>query len=180
MGNTADQVHNMGNVWCVTLWDMRANLITKHGFAIGNELALRLVTDGMKLSPVNPNFLQARDGIIQADLVNNAAANSRELWAAFAKRGMGIGAIAPQATVSVGVTESYDEPGNIVVTPVSAFSTIGLAGGPFSPSSQTYTITNNGVSPLNWTALKTQAWTDLSATSGSIAQGARMSCDLES
>jgi len=99
VGTQADQVHNMGNVWCVALWDLRANLITKHGFTIGNELALRLITDGMKLTPANPNFLQARDGIIQADLVNSAGADSRELWAAFAKRGMGLSAIAPPATV---------------------------------------------------------------------------------
>lgn len=172
VGNQADQVHNMGNVWCVALWDMRANLITKHGFTIGNELALRLITDGMKLTPANPNFLQARDGIIQADLVNSAGADSRELWAAFAKRGMGISAIAPPATVSAGVTESYDVPGSLQVTPSAAFNPGGLVGGPYSPSSQSYTLTNNSAAPMNWTASKTQTWTSLSSTSGTIAPGA--------
>ena len=67
----ADEVHNQGEVWCVTLWEARANLIKKWGYAVGNKLMLQLVTEGMKLSPANPNFLQARDAIIQADLVNN-------------------------------------------------------------------------------------------------------------
>src|SRR5438093_5959650 len=79
----ASEVHNQGEVWCVTLWDARANLINKYGYAVGNQLILQLVTDGMKLSPANPTFLQARDAIIQADLVDNAGANKNELWSAF-------------------------------------------------------------------------------------------------
>lgn len=172
VANTADQVHNMGNVWCVTLWEMRTNLILKHGFAVGNQLALRLVTDGCKLSPANPNFLQARDAIIQADLVNNAAANQRELWAAFAKRGMGLSATAPAATTTVGISEAYDVPDDLLVTPVSGFDSQGVAGGPFSRTSRIYTIQNNSTSSVNWTAAKTQSWTTISATSGTLAAGA--------
>ncbi|MBX7209167.1 MAG: M36 family metallopeptidase [Verrucomicrobiaceae bacterium] len=172
VANTANQVHNMGNVWCVTLWDVRANLITKHGFATGNQLALQLVTDGMKLSPANPNFLQARDGIIQADLVNNAGANKAELWAAFAKRGMGVSASSPAATTTVGLVEAYDVPGLLAVTPTTAYDTIGVQGGPFSVTSRDYTLTNNDTVPVNWTAAKTQTWTTLSATSGTLAPGA--------
>src|SRR5205814_1880347 len=36
--------HKEGEVWCVTLWEARANLITKYGFATGNQLILKLVT----------------------------------------------------------------------------------------------------------------------------------------
>ena len=50
------EVHNLGEVWCSALWEVRANLIAKYGFAAGNQLALQLVTDGMKLSPVDPSF----------------------------------------------------------------------------------------------------------------------------
>ena len=80
------------------LWELRANLIGKYGHAIGNPLALQLVTDAMKLCPLNPNFLQSRDAIIQADLVNRAGDDISELWAAFAKRGMGAGATSPVST----------------------------------------------------------------------------------
>ena len=44
----------MGEVWCVTLWDARANLISKCGWTNGNWLMLQLVTDAMNLSPPNP------------------------------------------------------------------------------------------------------------------------------
>lgn len=85
----AAEVHNEGVVWCVTLWEARANVIREHGFAAGHRLILQLVTDGLKLSPPNPTFIQARDAILQADRVNNDGANLRELWLAFAKRGLG-------------------------------------------------------------------------------------------
>ena len=71
----ADEVHNQGEVWCVTLWEMHANLVHKYGWAIGNELTLQLTTDGMKLTPGLPNFLQARDAIILADSIDNGGAN---------------------------------------------------------------------------------------------------------
>ena len=110
VGTSATEVHNMGEVWCVTLWQARANLIAKYGWAVGNQLILQLVTDGMNLSPANPNFLQARDGILQADQVDNAGANLTELWAAFAKRGMGKSATSPASSTTTGLVEAYDVP----------------------------------------------------------------------
>lgn len=106
----ADEVHHQGEVWCVTLWEARANLIRKHGFP-GNQLMLQLVVDGMKLGPANPTFLEARDAILLADLVNNGGVNSAEIWAGFAKRGMGVSAVAPPSDTTLGVVEAFDVPG---------------------------------------------------------------------
>ena len=39
-------------------------LIARRGFADGTRASLQVVTDGMKLTPINPNMLQERDGII--------------------------------------------------------------------------------------------------------------------
>ena len=58
------------------------------------------------------------------------------------------------------------------VTPVSSFSSSGPYGGPFSVSSVTYTLTNNGNTSLNWTAAKAATWFTLSSTSGTLAAGA--------
>ncbi len=113
IGNTADEVHNVGEVWCVTLWEARANLIASHGFA-GNDLILQLVVDGLKLSPGTPNFLQSRDAILQADLVANGGANLGALWAAFAKRGMGASATSPNGSTTTGIVEAFDQP-NLVL-----------------------------------------------------------------
>ncbi len=105
----ANEVHNSGEVWCMTLLECRAALWNALGFP-ANELMLQLVTDAMKLSPANPNFIQARDAILQADLVNNAGVNSGLLWTAFAKRGLGYGAASPNGNSTSGVVESFTVP----------------------------------------------------------------------
>jgi uncharacterized repeat protein (TIGR01451 family) len=106
----ADEVHNQGEVWCVTLWEMHANLIHKYGWTVGNQLTLQLTTDGLKLTPGFPNFLQARDAILLADQIDNNGANLAEIWQAFAKRGMGFSATSPDGSTTAGVHEAFDVP----------------------------------------------------------------------
>jgi len=106
ISSSASEVHNVGEVWCNTLMECRAALWDVYGFA-GNQLMMQLVLDGLKLQPANPNFLQARDAIIQADQIDNGGANYCTLWTAFAKRGMGITATSPSGSSSSGVVESF-------------------------------------------------------------------------
>jgi hypothetical protein len=89
--------------WCSMLWEMRASLIKKHGFETGAGLVIQLVTDGLKLSSPNPNFIQARDAILLADRILTSGANQPEIWAAFSKRGMGYSAKAPDSRTTTGV-----------------------------------------------------------------------------
>ncbi len=165
------EVHNQGEIWCAALWEVRSNLIAKHGFATGNELALQLVTDGMKLSPPDPNFLQARDAIIQADVVNSGGANHNELWAGFAKRGMGSSAWSPDSSMTAGVIEAFDNGDDLHATPEPGFAASGTQGGPFLPACQTYTLTNQGAAPLDWAAVHSQSWLDATPASGQLAPG---------
>ena len=109
-GSFAAEVHNQGEVWCVTLWEARANLIDSLGPVAGNQTILRLVTDGLKLAPENATFLEARDGILKADEVLTGGANLSDLWLAFAKRGMGYSASVPTSDTTRGVQEAYDLP----------------------------------------------------------------------
>ena len=116
--SSADEVHNSGEVWCITLWELHANLVHKYGWSRGNELALQLATDGMKLTPPFPNFLEARDAIILADTIDNGGANVAEIWSAFAKRGMGASATSPDGTTTAGVFEAFDVP---IISSVAVF-----------------------------------------------------------
>lgn len=173
-GGSADEVHNQGEVWCVTLWEVRANLIAKHGAAAGNELVLRLVTDGMKLAPANPNFVQARDAILQADLVYSAGANRNELWSAFSKRGLGAGASSPGSGSTVGLVESYDFPDTLSVTPSASFTASGSIGGPFAPEVFPFSIYNSGTSALQWSVTSSEGWLSFPVASGSLVAGGQI------
>ena len=77
-----------------------------------------------------------------------------------------------------GVTLTVNAPGVLTVTPATGLTSTGPAGGPFSPSSQTYTLQNTGGTSLDWTAAKTQAWTSLYVTSGTLAAGASVNVDI--
>ncbi|MCL6520371.1 MAG: hypothetical protein K6T99_11115 [Armatimonadetes bacterium] len=62
--------------------------------------------------------------------------------------------------------------GSLQVSPNTDFESIGEPGGPFYPSSITYTLTNIGYSSLDWNATKTASWITLSKTSGNLEPGA--------
>jgi len=62
-------------------------------------------------------------------------------------------------------------PGVLLVTPADGISASGTQGGPFSPSSKTYTLTNTGGIPINWMVSKGQTWVSLSSTYWVLAGG---------
>jgi hypothetical protein len=105
--SSASEVHNIGEVWCNVLLEGRAALWSVYGFA-GNQRMMQLVIDGMKVSPQNPNMVQARDAILQADQADYGGADFLTLWNVFSKRGLGPGAASPGGTSAAGVVESYD------------------------------------------------------------------------
>ncbi len=70
-----------------------------------------------------------------------------------------------------GVNLTVLTPGELSVSPVNTFSVMEAVGGPFSPSSQDYTLSNTGSISLNWTASATATWLNLSAVSGTLAGG---------
>ncbi len=80
--------HADGEIWVETLWDLRAGLIADHGAGEGVNRARALITDGLRLAPANPSFLDMRNAILQADL-NRGFGDSGRIWAVFAERGMG-------------------------------------------------------------------------------------------
>ncbi len=168
---SASEVHNIGEVWCATLWEARANIINKYGWTVGNQLMLQLVTDGMNLSPANPTFLQARDAIIQADQVDTGGANRGALWTAFAKRGLGLTATSPASSTTTGVKEAFDVPDSLQITP-AVLSSSGPVGGPFTPNPAYFAVTNAGTNSLTWSLSNTAAWITVAPAGGTLTSGA--------
>jgi hypothetical protein len=159
--------HFNGTIWCQTLWDVRANLIQALGSAeAGNNLVMQLVVDGMKLTPASPTFLEARDAILQAEMIFTGGMHRNQLWQAFAKRGMGASAVALDAD-SEAVTEAFDLPSDMGVSTPVTVNANGTQGGPFNPATTTFTVINNtGVAGFAWTATPDQPWISVVPASG--------------
>ncbi|NQU38885.1 MAG: hypothetical protein HQ523_02940 [Lentisphaerae bacterium] len=162
---TGGEVHNVGEIWCAVLWDMYWNLVDVYGFdpdlhagVGGNNIAMQLVIEGLKLTPSDPTFLVARDAIVQADLLTYGGTHLSEIWLAFARRGMGPLAEDGGGHNSLDVTESFDLSGGVVL-PDSPYVAIGEPGvGPFLPSNQVYRIMNLSTSPANWQVTNSAPW----------------------
>ncbi len=111
VGGSASEVHNSGEVWCNMVWEMAASLMKTYGVEEGRTRAMQYAADGLKNTPNAPTFGQARDGIVTA-----ANASHPEdvplVWQAFAKRGLGEGAVSPVSGSNnhSGITESFVAP----------------------------------------------------------------------
>ena len=108
--------HGVGEIWAAMLWEVYWNLVDDYGFDAdfyngtgGNNLAMQLVMDGLKLQPCVPTFVAARDAILAADVAGNGGVNECRIWEGFAKRGLGASAVAGGSGVG-DETEAFDLP----------------------------------------------------------------------
>ncbi len=109
--------HGVGFVWATMLYDLSWALIDKYGFdadliggAGGNNIALQLVTDGLKIQPCSPGFVDARDAILLADQINNNGDNECLIWDVFARRGLGFSAAQGSTNDRCDGTQAFDMP----------------------------------------------------------------------
>ncbi len=112
--------HANGTVWCTALWDMTWAIIQQRGRIEpnlfngaadgGNNIALQLVMQGMKLQPCQPGFLDARDAILKADSLLYQGQYQNTIWAAFARRGMGYSAVQGSSSSATDQVAASDLP----------------------------------------------------------------------
>lgn len=126
--------HTTGEVWCNMIWTMTWDLIAQEGISPvladasisgGNSIALKLVLQGMKLQPCNPGFVDARNGILDADTLLFGGAYSDVIWKAFAKRGLGYSANENAVNNVKDGVAAYDLPPGVSFTsPVTTFTAV--------------------------------------------------------
>lgn len=121
--------HGVGSVWCAMLWDLTWDLIEEEGTGTndiyfgstganrggGQNIALRLVLDGMKLQGCNPTFEISRDAILAADEATYGGDYKCLIWEAFARRGLGASASSGTTSRSDGI-EAFDTPSSLLLT----------------------------------------------------------------
>ncbi len=109
--------HGVGFLWCTMLWDMYWPLVNQYGFdpdlingTGGNNLAMQLVLEGMKIQPCSPGMVDGRDAILAADVAINGTANRCDIWRAFARRGLGFSASQGSSGLIADGSEAFDLP----------------------------------------------------------------------
>ncbi|MCB0629326.1 MAG: M36 family metallopeptidase, partial [Lewinella sp.] len=92
--------HSLGELWTLVLWDLYWEMVDLYGFDSdlyngtgGNNKAIQLMMDGLKLQACNPGFVDGRDAIIAADYILNDGAHECLIWEVFARRGIGWDAV---------------------------------------------------------------------------------------
>ena len=195
-GSTYDDVktlavpHGVGYVWATMLWEVYWDLIAKHGFnpnvyedwtTGGNNLAIQLVLDGMKLQPCSPGFADARNAILAADVALTEGENQCLIWRGFAKRGLGYSASQGSPTSRSDGTEAFDTHpdcrASARTSPESLSATVPSGG----QAQATLTIANGALADgqtLDWTivegaadcsAVASYGWLSVDPLSGSTA-----------
>lgn len=151
--------HGVGSVFGAMLWDLSWDLTDRYGFDAdllhgsgGNNMAMQLVMDALKLQPCSPGFVDARDAILLADVLGNAGANQCLIWRAFARRGLGLGADQGTSASRADGTEAFDVPPGCEDLALTKTTTTAqaVAG---EPLLYTLSATNNTTAPLTGVAI---------------------------
>ncbi len=123
---TAVIPHGVGSVWATMLWELTWELVDDHGWDAniynftgdtnldaGNVVAMAIITEGMKLQPCSPGFVDGRDAIFAADIAIYGGVNECTIWDAFAKRGLGVSADQGSSSSVSDGTEAFDTPSGL-------------------------------------------------------------------
>src|SRR5258705_9610992 len=149
------EVPNDGEVWAATLWDLRTTL----GKATTDLLRLK----GMKFTPTGPSFLNARDGILQADQNMNAGANRGAIWPVFARYRMDASAVRNDTTNHTAASDVPSDCGGTCTFSISPTSAS------FASAGGTGSVTVTAGAGCAWTAVSNASF--ITITSGASGSG---------
>ena len=127
------QPHGVGFIFATMLWDLNWALINQYGGTPdpniytgtgGNNMAMKLVIEGLKLQPCNPGMVDGRNAILQADQLLYNGIHECLIWEVFAKRGLGYSAFQGSTFSRSDQIEAFDLPPSCQVLtqpPVAGF-----------------------------------------------------------
>ena len=155
------EVHSLGEYWTAVLWDMTWNIIQQTGVINstiyntsspgGNAIAMKLFVEGMRLQVCSPGFIDARNAILTADANLYGGIYDCAIWAAFARRGMGVNASQGSSNsvtdqvpdFTLPATNINAQPPNRTVCPGATTTfTVGIAGA--SPATYQWQLSTAG------------------------------------
>ena len=142
--------HGVGFIFASALWDFTWGLIDLYGYDTdliggdgGNNRAIRLVMQSLRLQPCNPTLIDSRDALLAADQLLYGGQHRCLIWQSFAGRGMGFSADA--GTSEIGdETPAFDLPADCNSEVVIRRSTGSLLLTNGEPVNIEYELTNTG------------------------------------
>jgi len=169
----ADQVYvrangfdyNVGGTSCAApLWAGLAALVNQQAAAAGLP-AIGFMNPALYAIGTNANYTQSFHDITTG---SNESLKSPKKFLAVSGYDLCTGWGTPKGQSLINALANY---GNIIITPATGFSSAGKAGGPFTVTTQIFTLTNAGLGSLNWTLANTSVWLKASPTGGTLVSG---------
>lgn len=161
--NDAGQIsepHGVGFIFATVLWDLNWALVDQYGGIPdpdlyngtgGNNIAMHLVIEGLKLQPCNPGMIDGRDAIILADQMLYNGIHRCLIWEVFANRGFGFSADQGSSASRSDQIEAFDLP-PICQTPTTPPVAL------FTPSSTSSCITTISFTDNSTNVPQSWAW----------------------
>lgn len=170
--------HGIGFVWATMLWDLTWDLIDAYGYSddladasgtAGNQIALNLVTTGLKLTPCTPGFVDGRDAILAADRALYGGEHVDLIWSAFARRGLGVQASQGSPSSHTDGRASFLAPGEVGLVALSA-AEVEAAVAPGASQTLTVRLTSERPIPQTFTvdAEAVPSWITVEPASGTL------------
>jgi large repetitive protein len=113
-GDSNSEVHASGEVWATMLWEAYAALLRdtigsapRLTFAQAQQRMKQYLVASLRMTPADPTFVEARDAVLAAAFARDVVDYQR-FWEAFAKRGAGVNAVAPDRYSNANYTATND------------------------------------------------------------------------
>ncbi|HEY1537915.1 MAG TPA: M36 family metallopeptidase [Solirubrobacteraceae bacterium] len=153
------EVHADGEIWTQTMWQLRQLLISRSD-AAGDAEVRQLMTNGMRLAPPNPSFLDLRNAVLQAAAAS-LPTTIDDIWTVFADRGMGYFASTTDASDLSPIADTHMPPATAAATgTLSGTVTDAATGSPVAGITVAVAGHDSGVGPqLSATTSSSGAYT---------------------
>lgn len=150
--------HGVGFIFATVLWDLNWALIAQYGGVPdpdlyngsgGNNIAMKLIIEGLKLQPCSPGMIDGRDAILLADQLLYGGIHKCLIWNVFANRGFGYSANQGSANSRSDQTEAFDLPPSCLIATAPPIAII--ASGNYSGCVTTINFLDSSYStPQTW------------------------------
>ncbi|HEY5041381.1 MAG TPA: protease pro-enzyme activation domain-containing protein [Verrucomicrobiae bacterium] len=163
-GNGSSSVFG-GTSCAAPLWAGFAALVNQQAAASGGT-SVGFINPAIYSLSATANYASCFNDVTTG---NNTWSSSPSLFYAMNGYDLCTGLGTPNGMNLINALAGVSDP--LAISPAAGFAATGLVGGPFSGSTQFFTLTNSGGSALNWSLINTSSWINCSSGGGQLVVG---------